>query len=89
VVVAASGAPSPPRWCRHQGRRRRGDNPRGTAAAGSGGIEDNDAGQEGEAAKEYNSAGTHRNSGGRGGGGGVEAMAAGDNGCGGFGRHRR
>jgi len=45
-------------------RRRRGDNPRGTAAAGSGGTEDNDAGQEGGAAKEYDAAGTYRNGGG-------------------------
>ncbi len=81
--LPAMPVPPPKRWWRG-----RGDNPRGTAAAGSGGTEDNDAGKEREAAKEYDATGTHHNGGGRGGGGGVEAMAAGDNGGGGFGRHR-
>ena len=87
MVVAASGAPSLPRRCRRRRRRRWGDNPRRTAVAGSGGNEDNDTGQEGETAKEYDAAGTHCNGGGRGGVGGVKAMAAGDNRGGGFGRH--
>ena len=64
VVVVASGAPSLPRRCSHQRQWRQGDNPRGTAAVGNGGTKDNDAGQEGEAAKEYDTAGTHRNGGG-------------------------